>query len=156
MFQLKDTANQKAQKDLAKAIMSPSFQELFNLNKGSIPVRLDVKLDKFDDCAKFERQLQRLLEAVRHQRAVGVPAGLARDDDVGAAGQRPEARRDRVPGLAAHDHRVAERGALEERHVLRQLPQQVVVVADDAVARHGRDERDLHTATGALIAGWCW
>jgi glucose/mannose transport system substrate-binding protein len=32
--------------------MSPSFQELFNLYKGSIPVRTDVKLDKFDDCAK--------------------------------------------------------------------------------------------------------
>jgi len=52
MFQLKNTANVQAQKDLAKAIMSPQFQELFNLNKGSIPVRLDVKLDKFDDCAK--------------------------------------------------------------------------------------------------------
>jgi len=52
MFKLKNTANVPAQKDLAKAIMSPSFQELFNLNKGSIPVRLDVKLDKFDDCAK--------------------------------------------------------------------------------------------------------
>ncbi len=52
MFQLKNEANAKAQKDLALAIMSPAFQELFNLNKGSIPVRLDVKLDKFDDCAK--------------------------------------------------------------------------------------------------------
>ena len=52
MFKLKNAANVPAQKDLAKAIMSPSFQELFNLNKGSIPVRLDVKLDKFDDCAK--------------------------------------------------------------------------------------------------------
>jgi glucose/mannose transport system substrate-binding protein len=52
MFQLKNEANAKAQKDLALAIMSPAFQELFNLNKGSIPVRTDVKLDKFDDCAK--------------------------------------------------------------------------------------------------------
>ena len=52
MFQLKNEANIKAQKDLALAIMSPAFQELFNLNKGSIPVRTDVKLDKFDDCAK--------------------------------------------------------------------------------------------------------
>jgi glucose/mannose transport system substrate-binding protein len=32
--------------------MSPEFQEIFNLNKGSIPARLDVKMDKFDDCAK--------------------------------------------------------------------------------------------------------
>lgn len=52
LFQLKDAANQKAQQDLAAAIMSPEFQEVFNLNKGSIPVRLGMKLDKFDDCAK--------------------------------------------------------------------------------------------------------
>lgn len=52
LFKLKDAANQKAQQDLAAAIMSPDFQEVFNLNKGSIPVRLNMKLDKFDDCAK--------------------------------------------------------------------------------------------------------
>ncbi len=52
LFKLKDTANQKAQQDLASAIMSPEFQESFNLSKGSIPVRLNLKLDKFDDCAK--------------------------------------------------------------------------------------------------------
>lgn len=52
LFKLKDAANQKAQQDLASAIMSPEFQEVFNLNKGSIPVRLGMKLDKFDDCAK--------------------------------------------------------------------------------------------------------
>jgi glucose/mannose transport system substrate-binding protein len=52
MFQLKDAANIKAQRDLASAIMSPEFQELFNLNKGSIPVRLNMDLSKFDACAK--------------------------------------------------------------------------------------------------------
>lgn len=52
LFQLKDPARQKAQQDLAAAIMAPEFQETFNLNKGSIPVRLGMKLDKFDDCAK--------------------------------------------------------------------------------------------------------
>ncbi len=52
LFKLKNEANIKAQKDLATAIMSPDFQELFNLNKGSIPVRLGMKMDKFDDCAK--------------------------------------------------------------------------------------------------------
>ncbi len=52
MFQLKNPANVKAQRDLASAIMSPSFQELFNLNKGSIPVRMGLDLAKFDDCAK--------------------------------------------------------------------------------------------------------
>ncbi|MGO2508293.1 MAG: ABC transporter substrate-binding protein [Vibrio hibernica] len=50
-FQIKDKANQKAQKDLAKTILSKDFQEIFNLNKGSIPVRLDMDMSKFDQCA---------------------------------------------------------------------------------------------------------
>jgi len=53
MFKLKDAGAQKAQGDLAAAIMGPEFQEVFNLNKGSIPVRLNMKMDKFDDCAKL-------------------------------------------------------------------------------------------------------
>ena len=53
MFKLKDAAAQKAQSDLAVAIMSPEFQEIFNLNKGSIPVRLNMDMSKFDDCAKL-------------------------------------------------------------------------------------------------------
>ena len=53
MFKLKDAANAKAQNELAAAIMGPEFQEVFNLNKGSIPVRLGMKMDKFDDCAKL-------------------------------------------------------------------------------------------------------
>lgn len=52
MFKLKDAANVEAQKHLAAAIMSPQFQEVFNLNKGSIPVRLNLPMDKFDECAK--------------------------------------------------------------------------------------------------------
>lgn len=52
LFALKDKDKQQAQQDLAAALMSPEFQELFNLNKGSIPVRLNLPLDKFDDCAK--------------------------------------------------------------------------------------------------------
>jgi glucose/mannose transport system substrate-binding protein len=52
LFKLKDPANVTAQKELARQIMSPEFQELFNLYKGSIPVRLGMKMDKFDECAK--------------------------------------------------------------------------------------------------------
>lgn len=52
MFKLKGTAAQKAQSDLAAAMMGPEFQEVFNLNKGSIPVRLNMNMAKFDDCAK--------------------------------------------------------------------------------------------------------
>ena len=53
MFRLKDGTAQKAQGDLAASIMSTGFQEVFNLNKGSIPVRLNMSMDKFDDCAKL-------------------------------------------------------------------------------------------------------
>lgn len=41
-----------AQEALAKAAMSPEFQETFNLAKGSIPARNDVPMDKFDACAQ--------------------------------------------------------------------------------------------------------
>jgi len=53
MFKLKDAAAQKAQSDLAAAIMGTEFQQVFNLNKGSIPVRLNMDMAKFDDCAKL-------------------------------------------------------------------------------------------------------
>ena len=53
MFKLKSADAQKAQADLAAAIMGTGFQEVFNLNKGSIPVRLNMDLAKFDDCAKL-------------------------------------------------------------------------------------------------------
>ena len=52
MFKLKDAGAQKAQADLAASIMGTEFQEVFNLNKGSIPVRLNMDMAKFDDCAK--------------------------------------------------------------------------------------------------------
>jgi glucose/mannose transport system substrate-binding protein len=52
MFTQKDPGAKTAQAHLAAAIMEPQFQEVFNLNKGSIPVRLGMNLDKFDQCAK--------------------------------------------------------------------------------------------------------
>jgi glucose/mannose transport system substrate-binding protein len=45
--------NQRAQGYLASAVMSPQFQNVFNVNKGSIPVRVDLKMDDFDDCGKL-------------------------------------------------------------------------------------------------------
>ncbi|WP_233838159.1 ABC transporter substrate-binding protein [Paraburkholderia sp. ZP32-5] len=41
-----------AQLVLAKAVMAPGFQEQFSLYKGSIPARIGIPMDKFDDCAK--------------------------------------------------------------------------------------------------------
>ena len=51
MFKQKDAEAKKGQMALSKAVMSPQFQSVFNLNKGSIPVRSGVSKDKFDDCA---------------------------------------------------------------------------------------------------------
>ncbi|MDK2125366.1 ABC transporter substrate-binding protein [Parachitinimonas caeni] len=43
----------KVTNDLAASILSPEFQEVFNLNKGSIPARLNMPKTKFDDCARL-------------------------------------------------------------------------------------------------------
>jgi glucose/mannose transport system substrate-binding protein len=51
MFKVKNVDEQKAQLVLAEAVMSPQFQQVFNLNKGSIPARAGVARDKFDSCA---------------------------------------------------------------------------------------------------------
>lgn len=50
-FKVSGEDNIEGQKVLASLVMSPGFQETFNLAKGSIPARTDVKLDKFDSCA---------------------------------------------------------------------------------------------------------
>ena len=53
LFDLDNKELEAGQNDLASTILSPEFQEVFNLNKGSIPVRPDLPMDKFDDCAKL-------------------------------------------------------------------------------------------------------
>lgn len=53
MFALKGDDAKSGQAKLASAIMEPQFQEVFNLNKGSIPARLNMSMEKFDDCAKL-------------------------------------------------------------------------------------------------------
>lgn len=50
-FKLSDGQSRQAQKDLARTILDKDFQEIFNLNKGSIPVRMDMEMSKFDQCA---------------------------------------------------------------------------------------------------------
>jgi glucose/mannose transport system substrate-binding protein len=51
MFDVGEDA-QAAQRNMASAAMSVSFQETFNLAKGSIPARTDVPADNFDVCAQ--------------------------------------------------------------------------------------------------------
>ncbi len=45
-------ANIAAQNDLAKVALEPDFQYVFNQNKGSIPVRNDLDMSKFDSCGQ--------------------------------------------------------------------------------------------------------
>jgi glucose/mannose transport system substrate-binding protein len=52
MFEQKSADAKEAQWALASSIMEPQFQEVFNLNKGSIPARTGMSMDKFDQCAK--------------------------------------------------------------------------------------------------------
>ena len=52
MFQLKSDQARSAQKALVASIMSPAFQEIFNLNKGSIPVAAGVNMARFDLCGQ--------------------------------------------------------------------------------------------------------
>lgn len=56
MFQLKSGEARKAQGYLAFLLMGQNFQEQFNLRKGSIPARLNMNLEKFDECAKLSGQ----------------------------------------------------------------------------------------------------
>ncbi|MCG8336434.1 MAG: ABC transporter substrate-binding protein [Proteobacteria bacterium] len=51
MFEKKSRSAKQAQKAMARLIMEPTFQEVFNVFKGSIPVRLGMSRMKFDDCA---------------------------------------------------------------------------------------------------------
>lgn len=53
MFNNQSEANEGAQKTLARLLLSKNFQEEFNLRKGSIPVRPDIDLSRFDSCAKL-------------------------------------------------------------------------------------------------------
>jgi glucose/mannose transport system substrate-binding protein len=89
MFKLKDAAAQKAQADLAAAIMGTEFQEVFNLNKGSIPVRLNMDMAKFDDCAKLSSKdfvatskNGGLLPSIAHEMAVPTAVSGAIKDAV--------------------------------------------------------------------------
>ncbi|PIE11879.1 MAG: sugar ABC transporter substrate-binding protein [Rhodobacterales bacterium] len=56
MFEVDGEDKQDGQALLAKLIMGPNFQKVFNLNKGSIPARTDVALDEFDACANLSAQ----------------------------------------------------------------------------------------------------
>ena len=56
MFKQRNKDNEAAQMKMAELILSPKFQKVFNMNKGSIPVRLDQDMSDFDSCAQASMQ----------------------------------------------------------------------------------------------------
>lgn len=98
----------KGQASFATAVMSPEFQEVFNLNKGSIPVRSGVKMDKFDDCAKLSAKdfadtakSGGLVASIAHQMAVPAATTGAIQDVVTAFFNSSQSSKDAVKKLAA-------------------------------------------------------
>jgi glucose/mannose transport system substrate-binding protein len=77
MFEVEDPADKAAQRDMARLILEPSFQETFNNYKGSIPVRMGMPEDPFDAVAvqsmrDFERSADSgdLVPSMAHEMAV--------------------------------------------------------------------------------------
>ena len=100
MFKVGDD-RRAAQIELAKAIMSPSFQSAFNKVKGSVPARTDVSVDDFDDCGK--KAMADLKEAAARRPPHGQPRPRPRGTGGGEAGHvrrhhRPLQRRDQDVG----------------------------------------------------------
>lgn len=98
----------KAQANFASAVMSPEFQEVFNLNKGSIPVRSGVSMAKFDDCAKLSSKdfadtakAGGLVPSIAHQMAVPAATTGAIQDVVTAFFNSNQSSKDAVAKLAA-------------------------------------------------------
>ncbi len=69
MFSQTDAEAQAAQAEMARAIMSPSFQSAFNVVKGSVPARTDVPNDAFDACGK--QGMADLADAAANGKLVG-------------------------------------------------------------------------------------
>jgi glucose/mannose transport system substrate-binding protein len=82
MFAKPKAEDQKAQQALASAVMSAEFQEVFNLNKGSIPVRAGVSKAKFDSCA-----LQSMADLEATSKSGAFVPSLAHNMAIGSAAQ---------------------------------------------------------------------
>lgn len=89
MFQQKSSDVAKGQQALASAVLSPAFQKVFNLAKGSIPVRTDMDLSDFDSCARKSAQdfqaaakAGTLVPSIAHQMAVPAATSGAMQDVV--------------------------------------------------------------------------
>ncbi|WP_066458933.1 ABC transporter substrate-binding protein [Castellaniella caeni] len=113
MFQQNDANVTKGQHALASAVLSPAFQKVFNLAKGSIPVRTDMDLSDFDACArKSARDFQAaakagtLVPSIAHQMAVPAATAGAMQDVVTQFFNAPGASVDNVLDRLAQAARI--------------------------------------------------
>lgn len=77
MFEVKNKSAKQAQKAMARLMMEPKFQEVFNVNKGSIPCRLGMAREAFDEVALRSMNdfiasaaTQNLVPSMAHEMAV--------------------------------------------------------------------------------------
>ena len=99
------------------------------------------------------RQLERLLKGMHHQGLGRFEVGRTRDHDIRPPGQGPS---ESHPGAAPHDNRTAQSRLLKMREIRGNTPQHVCSRTEDTLDVLGPNRgENRHTATGALIAGWC-
>ena len=89
------------------------------------------------------RHLDRTFKRIRYIDAVRVPVAVAGNDNRTAARQRAA---NAAKRLAPHDHRLAHGQRLEMLQVGRQMPWQVVILADSPVFGHGHNHGN-HSST---------
>lgn len=77
MFDVSDPSARSAQRAMVQQILDPEFQEIFNINKGSIPVRTDMSSEPFDGPARdsmrdfaASAESGNLLPSMAHEMAV--------------------------------------------------------------------------------------
>src|SRR5439155_24111252 len=107
----------------------------------------DIQYDRLEDLAPTEdddlgraaRERERLLLRTSDLHAVRSECHVPGHHDVGAFWQWAA---DRVVGSTTHDERLAGGELAHVRHVVRQMPGQASVLADDLVAVERQDERD--------------
>ncbi|MEK8031305.1 ABC transporter substrate-binding protein [Ideonella sp. DXS29W] len=106
MFRLQDPKAVEAQKAMARAVMSPEFQSIFNLNKGSIPVATAVNLDNFDHCAQESSayfvatsMIHALVPSVAHKMAISSAQQAAVQNAVHTIWNKDEASNEDGVGL---------------------------------------------------------
>jgi len=85
MFEQSNSDNKAAQMKMAELILSPKFQDVFNMNKGSIPVRLDQDMSGFDSCAQSSMSTFKATSASGKGLVPSMAHGMSTTSAVGGA-----------------------------------------------------------------------